>query len=159
MGLDMYLNNSKKEEVMYWRKANAIHGWFIRNCQLAKRGEEEVGPYLVKMLDIKCLKDDCEKVLKIIGDNKPTKKDKVCVGCTIDKETKEMKKIYQDQDSFEDDIADELAEILPTHSGFFFGSLKYDEAYVYDIKITLKRCEELIKSYAPTSAFKYYASW
>lgn len=22
-----------EEEVMYWRKANAIHGWFVRECQ------------------------------------------------------------------------------------------------------------------------------
>ncbi len=22
-----------KTEVMYWRKANAIHGWFVENCQ------------------------------------------------------------------------------------------------------------------------------
>ena len=38
MGLDMYLHASKRnaenaepEEAIYWRKANAIHGWFGKN--------------------------------------------------------------------------------------------------------------------------------
>ena len=30
MGLDMYLNDSKGNELGYWRKANAIHGWIVR---------------------------------------------------------------------------------------------------------------------------------
>jgi hypothetical protein len=38
MGLDMYLHarkrkavNAEPEEAIYWRKANAIHGWFDEN--------------------------------------------------------------------------------------------------------------------------------
>lgn len=30
MGLDMYLRDTKGNELGYWRKANAIHGWFVR---------------------------------------------------------------------------------------------------------------------------------
>lgn len=30
MGLDMYLNDRNHRTLGYWRKANAIHGWFIR---------------------------------------------------------------------------------------------------------------------------------
>jgi hypothetical protein len=40
MGLDMYLMDAKGSELGYWRKANAIHGWMVRqkagnvdNCQ------------------------------------------------------------------------------------------------------------------------------
>lgn len=40
MGLDMYLRDSTGSEIGYWRKANAIHGWVVReragnvdNCQ------------------------------------------------------------------------------------------------------------------------------
>ena len=36
MGLDMWLikkQKSKGVEVAYWRKANAIHGWFVYNIQ------------------------------------------------------------------------------------------------------------------------------
>lgn len=31
MGLDMWLYEKEVHEVAYWRKDNAIHGWFIRN--------------------------------------------------------------------------------------------------------------------------------
>ena len=36
MGLDMWLIKKKKSKgvkVAYWRKANAIHGWFVDNIQ------------------------------------------------------------------------------------------------------------------------------
>ena len=32
MGLDMQLVDQYDNELMYWRKANAIHNWFIQNC-------------------------------------------------------------------------------------------------------------------------------
>ena len=72
MGLDMYLNAKRflwhnedelgakvaeafpelkgkrvKEvivEAMYWRKANSIHAWFVKNCQ---EGEDDCGHYYV----------------------------------------------------------------------------------------------------------------
>lgn len=72
MGLDMYLNAKRflwhseddlaaniakafpelkdrrvKEvvvEALYWRKANAIHAWFVKNCQ---EGEDDCGNYYV----------------------------------------------------------------------------------------------------------------
>jgi len=37
MGLDMYLYKKvkgKKKEVAYWRKANMIHSYFMRNCEV-----------------------------------------------------------------------------------------------------------------------------
>lgn len=30
MGLDMYLNDVQGNDLGYWRKANAIHGWIVR---------------------------------------------------------------------------------------------------------------------------------
>lgn len=33
MGLDMFLFKVQREKVGYWRKANAIHRWFVENVQ------------------------------------------------------------------------------------------------------------------------------
>jgi hypothetical protein len=33
MGLDMYINDEYGNEVAYWRKFNALHAWFVKNCQ------------------------------------------------------------------------------------------------------------------------------
>ena len=32
MGLDMFLETADGKETGYWRKANAIHAWFVKNC-------------------------------------------------------------------------------------------------------------------------------
>ena len=51
MGLDMYVYQVKKgkkidwrnnKEMLYWRKANAIHDWFVDNIQ---GGEDDCNAY------------------------------------------------------------------------------------------------------------------
>jgi hypothetical protein len=87
MGLDMYLNahqyvspygneelyaklNAIKEmptlrakgisyEAIYWRKANAIHQWFINNVQ---KGVDDCGEYTVTRQALDCLMQVCGKV-------------------------------------------------------------------------------------------------
>lgn len=76
MGLDMYLYGVKQEfekhdyniggykestEIGYWRKANAIHRWFVENCQ---GGEDNCATYGVNHEELKELKRVCEKVLQ-----------------------------------------------------------------------------------------------
>ena len=67
MGLDMYLHRKGKskdkeyKEVGYWRKANAIHGWIVRNVQ---GGVDDCGQYefpVEKMVELYFL---CKRVLK-----------------------------------------------------------------------------------------------
>lgn len=47
-------------EVGYWRKANAIHRWFVQNVQ---NGEDDCQDYCVSRKDLEKLKDICEQVL------------------------------------------------------------------------------------------------
>ena len=72
-------------DVGYWRKANAIHDWFVRECQ---GGVDECQPSYVGREQLVELKEACEQVL---ADRSKAK------------------------------------ELLPTASGFFFGSTDYDE--------------------------------
>ena len=48
-------------EHIYWRKANAIHGWFVDNIQ---DGEDDCGEYPVAREDLQKLKNLCEQVLE-----------------------------------------------------------------------------------------------
>jgi hypothetical protein len=56
------------------------------------------------------------------------------------------------------------SEILPTQSGFFFGSYDYDEWYMQDMKNTVTMLDEILKN-VPLDAnpwdysFTYQASW
>tara|TARA_R100000278_G_scaffold110920_1_gene88296 strand:- start:582 stop:1043 length:462 start_codon:yes stop_codon:yes gene_type:complete len=48
------------EEVMYWRKANAIHGWFVDNCQ---DGIDDCQRTHVSVEQLKELRDLCQRVI------------------------------------------------------------------------------------------------
>jgi hypothetical protein len=45
----------------YWRKANAIHGWLIKNVQ---SGKDDCGEYYVSIKNLETLKLACLEVLK-----------------------------------------------------------------------------------------------
>lgn len=47
-------------ELGYWRKANAIHKWFVDNVQ---EGKDDCGEYYVIFSDLVKLKDVCKSVL------------------------------------------------------------------------------------------------
>lgn len=64
-------------KVGYWRKANAIHKWFVDNCQ---DGNDDCKEYYVSEGDLKKLKETCELVLasrgtadekKVVSENLP----------------------------------------------------------------------------------------
>ena len=47
-------------EAMYWRKANAIHYWFVQNVQ---NGDDDCREYYVSRDKLKSLLETCETVL------------------------------------------------------------------------------------------------
>lgn len=47
--------------VMYWRKVNAIHSWFVRNVQ---DGEDECHEYYVSVDNLRELSDACGAVVR-----------------------------------------------------------------------------------------------
>lgn len=71
MGLDMYLTRTgdtyegadEHNQLMYWRKANAIHAWFIDYAS-GSNGEDNCQPIDVKIEDIEKLLSLCKKVLE-----------------------------------------------------------------------------------------------
>ena len=103
-------------EAGYWRKANAIHDWFVKNVQ---EGEDDCRPYYVAREDLRKLRDTCQRVL---------------------------------------DFKHLANELLPTKSGFFFGTTDYCEWYYDDLKQTIKIIDTVLE--LPESwDFEYRASW
>lgn len=64
-GKRMPINTKKvceiREEAMYWRKANAIHNWFVQNVQ---DGNDDCKKYWVDIEKLKELRKTIKKVLK-----------------------------------------------------------------------------------------------
>lgn len=104
--------------VAYWRKANAIHDWFVQNCQ---EGVDECQETWVSREQLQELINVCKEVLA------------------------DMTK---------------ASELLPTTSGFFFGSTEYGDWYKGDLEYTVERVEKILTDPAFAKAeFYYQSSW
>ena len=56
--------------------------------------------------------------------------------------------------------AEMAAVLLPTESGFFFGSTEYDQWYVMDIENTIEQLEKVLNDpQFDSCSFFYHASW
>lgn len=143
MGLDMSLYVQEKkdldlEEVGYWRKANAIHRFFVENCFCSKyydyedyNGEEvEVGKDTIQELRDLCIK------VKTKLENTYSLNNKLHI---IDTE-------------------------LPMQDGFFFGYNRSEdgvETYMYHLDETIKIMEKVLELIKEKKCYKifYGASW
>lgn len=135
------------EEVAYWRKANAIHQWFVTNVQ---EGEDDCKEYYVGREQLEDLLKLCNTVLaaSFLVDGKikngETLKDGQWVPIIVDGQK----------------VADSTtAEILlPTSKGFFFGSQEYDQYYVDDLKETVEQLTKVLAE-GDGGEFYYSSSW
>lgn len=107
------------QQVADWRKANAIHQWFVENIQ---DGEDDCRFHReVTESDLESLLNTC----KMVFDN-----------------------------------INKAQELLPTQSGFFFGSTDYDEWYIDDLKHTITIIEKILKETDfDLYAIYYCSSW
>ena len=143
MGLDMYLIKRKKDlkgkdywgfnhEEIYWRKANMIHKFF---CDNGEEIEEQV-IYKISKENLEELLEKCKQVLNIAT----VKEGKIKNGSKL--VNGEWEPILEDGEYIENE--EEIADILPTQEGFFFGSTEYDQWYLEDIKFTKEKIEDLL---------------
>jgi len=142
------------EEAGYWRKANEIHKWFVNNVQ---NGVDDCKTYDVSIEQLKELLKLCKKV----KEKAILKEGKIANGQRY--QNGEWETVYEDGKYIEN--AEEIAEILPTQSGFFFGNTDYNEFYLYDIEETItiikrqiKRAKEL-EEQGVFSYLQYQSSW
>ena len=118
------INNIKffvweEDEVKYWRKANQIREWFVKNTNYST--DNDCQYHKLKKNDLELLVSDCKKVL----DNH------------------------------------DLAEVLlPTKSGFFFGSTEYDDWYFDTIEETYNDVKRILNTFDfENRDIYYYESW
>lgn len=137
MGLDMNLYRTKRstgpksyedfDEIGYWRKANAIHHWFVQNVQ---DGNDDCEYHEVTKDHLKTLRNLCITIF----DNVSLIPGKIANGYTV----KDREAIPNYIDGFIIDNQELCKELLPTQSGFFFGNTDYNQFYLQDIKLTLE---------------------
>ena len=135
------------EEVAYWRKANAIHQWFVENVQ---DGDDDCGEYEVSREQLEELLTTVNKVLKA----SKLVKGKIQNGSKST--AKGWEPIMEDGKYIEDPAT--AQELLPTTEGFFFGGKDYDQYYYEDLTYTQETLTALLAE-DDHYDFLYYASW
>ncbi len=114
------------DEVGYWRKANQIHAWFVKNVQ---NGYDDCKEYEVSEEQLEELLDICKRV----KDSSKLVKGKIANGETY--KNGRWETVWEDGEYIEDPTI--AKELLPTASGFFFGGTEYDQWYMEDINHTI----------------------
>lgn len=139
-----------KAPVGYWRKANAIHRWFVEHVQ---HGKDDCEDYFVSREDLETLRAACEEVLGTIE----TVTGSISTGSThyqdgrVEYHTRPGEVIAQPA----------IAErVLPTQGGFFFGQTEYDEYYIGDLQKTKALIDQLLSDERLAKCdFYYRSSW
>ena len=166
MGLDMSLYRQKRNrgklsarirwneatEVAYWRKANAIHKWFVDNIQ---DHQDDCGEYIVPREKLVELLETVEEVL----DSTYLAKGKVRNGWRFIKIFGKLVKKYNYEDGKVVKRARIAKKLLPTSEGFFFGSTDYNESYYRDLKYTRDVLREILHEYNDKEVIIYSSSW
>lgn len=152
-GIQFDCISSVDEEVMYWRKANHIHRWFVENAQ---HGEDDCEDYMVEITHLEKLLRCCKEVIEASQLVKGT----IHGGIVYDSNhpngvTRRVPgKLIKD--------ATIAHKLLPTTDGFFFGCTEYDEDYLDEVVRTrdwLVRMVSQIKDDGVPGDIYYSSSW
>jgi hypothetical protein len=161
-----------ESEVAYWRKANAVHKWFVENVQ---GGVDDCREYDVFLDNLVELRETCVRLLTEM-------KGKILK--VRDKDMEEFRKYHAEGQpaeiaidpgnidaldnatSFHKLPDDEVPpEILPPTEGFFFGGTEYDGDYFWNVARTIKMIDRIVEQDDELSkdgscvSYTYCASW
>lgn len=137
---------------IYWRKANAVHDWFVRECQ---DGVDDCVEHDVPREKLIELRDICEEIISGVMVEQGEVRNGYLLTPGGDKEAIIEEGVTITNPEF-------CAELLPTASGFFFGSTDYDQWYLHDIMHTKDSIDALLSKIPEDGwawSFSYRSSW
>lgn len=148
--------------VAYWRKANAVHGWIVRNCA---NDVDECQEISLDREDLIKLRDVCLIALKDRYNAKPSDDSTIHFNSNGKNDTEIVNSILNEfkkqhaNSLTTNEVATEDNPIPPT-AGFFFGGTERDEYYYSYLAETVETINSILASDS-NGDYKYYyqASW
>jgi hypothetical protein len=145
--------------VAYWRKANAIHKWFVEECQGGVDECQMSDPISREKLTE--LRDLAQAVL---GASKGEDGLVTNGWTTVDADPEVdlghgpgMRPILVEGQMIIDNSVAKTR--LPTQAGFFFGGTDYDEYYLGNLKDTVEQIDRVLRETPEDATFHYRSSW
>jgi hypothetical protein len=148
--------------VGYWRKANAIHNWFVKNVQ---NGTDNCDRYNVSREQLEALRDECARALDLapeLVERVPAMAGGIPESEIINENPMEaFAKIFEHIQ-----VATHEAEFqpepdnkpLPPANGFFFGSANRDSYWLESAKYTFDLMNKCL-ALPDNVDFEYTSSW
>ena len=123
-------------DLIYWRKDNAIHNWFVKNVQ---DGTDDCETYWVSEEQLRELLATCRKVIEILDAERKRLSglESAKTECIVEEEEGDS------QIEFDPALVEHL---LPPVSGFFFGGTAIDDWYIQGLKDTIKGLEDELEN-------------
>ena len=134
------------EKAGYWRKANAIHQWFVEHVQ---DGSDDCQNDYVSKEDMEALLDAVNTVLNASELVEGT----ITNGYSFENGKKTP--ITKEGKYIKDPTV--AKALLPTTEGLFFGSTDYDQYYYQDLVNTKNILEEALED--DEGDYEYQSSW
>jgi hypothetical protein len=140
--------------VGYWRKANGIHGWFVR----LDGGEDTCQRINVSIDDLTKLRDECLNALA----NRDQATEPITSTISLDGEGEDVVKAIMNE--WENQKMRTGTQVLdddplaPTE-GFFFGNAERDEWYYEQLESTVELINSLRACHDDSYSYYYQASW
>lgn len=150
MGLDMYLN--KKTYVQYWEH-NGDNNYKIKITKAGK--PTNINPKKISY------------IIEEIGYWRKANQIHYWFVENVQKGNDDCGNYYVGREQLEEllslckqvrDDNSKAEELLPSQSGFFFGSTKYDEWYYKNIQYTIEILEKALED-KEADCFEYHSSW
>lgn len=116
-----------RQEVAYWRKANAIHSWFVENVQ---DGTDDCRLAYVSADQLEELVADCSQVLSLMNPF-----------CREAYDSDE----WDNATEIPSHVKAEVEELLMPTDGFFFGSTEIDLYFYHTVRYTHDRLTEVLE--------------
>jgi len=138
------------EQVAYWRKFNALHGWFVNNCADGV--------------------DECQEIY-VSGDNFTELLSTLKQVQEVIKTSKKVVKVEKDWNDNDYEVTvfeceDKIKDLLPPTQGFFFGGYEIDDYYKDEVDRTVEVIQEIVDDINSTKEnglwggdYYYQASW
>lgn len=155
-------------EAAYWRKANQIRQWFVNHIEEFNE-DDNCEYYNVTRELLERLIIDCHCVLLSrngveVDDKLRKKMDKVKTLSErgVDGEKDGAKETLEKMERKYglSGVTVKPEEIMPTSSGFFFGSTEYDDWYYNTLENTIEMCQKVIdETNWDTEVVVYTESW
>lgn len=152
-GIETDRIQSIDEDVMYWRKANHVHKWFVDTVMDGNDGNDGRW-YHVSWENLERLRSVCNEVIEAskLVPGMAHAGEKWEQGMKQPVTLREAGKVIEDPFL--------AKQVLPTCSGFFFGHTEYDERYLDNVIKTRDWASQMIGDHrAGVPGQIYYSSW